>query len=153
MQSISCSTVLSTHTSSHATESTQELDEFCNHPDVVKLLNDVDEQLKKRDEQLVRLEDMPSFSLGLTQLWNSSPNEDFGIGGSSEGKHMQEGKDDEARNVNVDVRTNNPAPTDVAENVVSNENVDLQNAGDTTAGFTNDGIENTAEVTKYIEII
>ncbi|KAL6584323.1 hypothetical protein OROMI_003612 [Orobanche minor] len=152
MQSLSCSTVLSTHTSSHATESTQELDDFCNHPDVVKLLNDVDEQLKKRDEQLVRLEDMPSFRLGLTQMWNSSPNEDFGIGGSSKGKHMQEGKDDEARNVNVDVRTNTPAPTDVAENVVANENVDLQNVRDTIAGFSNDGEENTAEINKYIEI-
>ncbi|KAL6572518.1 hypothetical protein OROMI_013476 [Orobanche minor] len=152
MQSLSCSTVLSTHTGYHATESTQELDDFFNHPDVVKLLNDVDKQLKKRDEQLVRLEYMPSFSLGLTQMWNSSPNEDFGIGGSSKGKHMQEGKDDEARNVNVDVRTNTPAPTDVAENVVANENVDLQNVGDTIARFTNDGAENTAEITKYIEI-
>ncbi|KAL6549672.1 hypothetical protein OROHE_008403 [Orobanche hederae] len=147
MQSISCSTVLSTHTDSHATESTQELDDFCNHPDVVKLLNDVDEQLKKRDEQLVRLEEMSSFSLGLTQMWNSSPNEDFGIGGSSKGKHMQEGKDDEARNVIVDVRTNTPAPADVAENVVANENDDLRNAGDTTAGFTIDGAENTTEET------
>ncbi|KAL6572517.1 hypothetical protein OROMI_013475 [Orobanche minor] len=58
---------------------------------------------------------------------------------------MQEGKDDEARNVNVDVRTNTPAPADIAENVVANENVDLQNAGDTTARFTNDGTENTVE--------
>ncbi|KAL6581324.1 hypothetical protein OROMI_007247 [Orobanche minor] len=140
MQSISCSIVLSTHIGSHATESTQELDDFCNHPDVVKLLNAVDEQLKKRDEQLVRLEDMPSFSLGLTQMWDSPPNEDFGIGGSSKGKHMQEEKDDEARNVNVDVSTNTPAPTDVTENVFANEN-----AGDTTAGLTNDGTENTAE--------
>ncbi|KAL6555549.1 hypothetical protein OROHE_007221 [Orobanche hederae] len=32
---------------------------------------------------------MPSFSLGLTQMWNSSPNEDFGIGGSSKGKHRK----------------------------------------------------------------
>ncbi|KAL6530985.1 hypothetical protein OROHE_014467 [Orobanche hederae] len=43
MKSISCSIVLSTQTSSHATESTQEFNDFCNHPDVVKLLNDVDE--------------------------------------------------------------------------------------------------------------
>ncbi|KAL6555550.1 hypothetical protein OROHE_007222 [Orobanche hederae] len=50
-------------------------------------------------------------------------------------------------NVIVDVRTNTPAPADVAENVVANENVDLRNAGDTTAGFTNDGAENTAEET------
>ncbi|KAL6573151.1 hypothetical protein OROMI_012767 [Orobanche minor] len=103
-------------------------------------------QLGVLHEQLVRLEDMPSFSLGLTQMWNSSPNEDFGIGGSSKGKHMQEGKDDEARNVIVDVRTNTPALAVVAENVVANENVDLRNAGDTIAGFTNDGAENTAEI-------
>ncbi|KAL6520589.1 hypothetical protein OROMI_032149 [Orobanche minor] len=153
MQSISCSTVLSTHTGSHATESTKELDDFCNHPDVVKLLNDVDEQLKKRDEQLVRLEEMPSFSLGLTQMWNSSLNEDFGIGGSSKGKHMQEGKDDEARNVIVDVITNTPAPADVAENVVANENDDLRNAGDTTAGFTIDGAENTAELKRLGDVM
>ncbi|KAL6499266.1 hypothetical protein OROHE_026143 [Orobanche hederae] len=145
MKSISCSTVLSTQTGSHASESTQEFDDFCNHPHVVKLLNDVDEQLKKMDEQLVRLEEMPSFSLGLIQMWNSSPNEDFGIGGSSAGKNMQDGKDDGARNVIVDVRTNTPTPAVAAENVVANENVDLQNAGDMTTGFTNAGAENTAE--------
>ncbi|KAL6497609.1 hypothetical protein OROHE_027238 [Orobanche hederae] len=145
MKSISCSTVLSTQTGSHATESTQEFDDFCNHPDVVKLLNDVDEQLKKRDEQLVRLEEMPSFSLGLTQMWNSSPNKDFGIGGSSKGKNMQDGKDDGARNVIVDVRTNTPTTAVAAENVVDNENVDLRNVGDTTDGFKNAGAVKTAE--------
>ncbi|KAL6537782.1 hypothetical protein OROMI_025425 [Orobanche minor] len=147
MKSISCSTVLSTQTGSHASESTQEFDNFCNHPDVVKLLNDVGEQLKKRDEQLVRLEEMPYFSLGLIQMWNSSPNEDLGIGGSSAGKNMQDGKDDGARNVIVDVRTNTPTPAVAAENVVANENVDLQNARDTNVGFTNAGAENIAEET------
>ncbi|KAL6582812.1 hypothetical protein OROMI_004890 [Orobanche minor] len=79
MKPISCSTVLSTQTGSHATESTQEFNDFCNHRDVVKLLNDFGEELKKRDEQLVKLEEMPSFSLGLTQMWNSSAKEDFSI--------------------------------------------------------------------------
>ncbi|KAL6509657.1 hypothetical protein OROGR_022967 [Orobanche gracilis] len=88
---------------------------------------------------------MPSFSLGLTQLWNSSPNEDFGIGGSSAGKNMQDGKNDGAKNDIVDVRTNTPTLAVAAQNVVANENVDLQGAGDTTAGFTNAGAEKTAK--------
>ncbi|KAL6577126.1 hypothetical protein OROMI_011402 [Orobanche minor] len=141
MKSISCSTIFSTQTGSHATESTQEFDDFCNHPDVVKLLNDVDEQLKKREGKLVRLEEMPSFSLGLTQMWNSSPIDDYGIGGSSAAKNMQDGKDDGARNIILDVGINNNA-VDAAENVVANENIDLRDTGDATVGFMNAGAEN-----------
>ncbi|KAL6576790.1 hypothetical protein OROMI_011066 [Orobanche minor] len=145
MKSISCSTVLSTQTGSHASESTQGFDDFRDHPDFVKLLNDIDEQLKNRDERLVKLEEMSFFSLRLTQMWNSSLNEDFGIGGSAPGKNIQDGKDDGARNVIVDVRTNTPTPDVAVENVVANENIDLRNAEDTITGFTNVGAENTAE--------
>ncbi|KAL6582271.1 hypothetical protein OROMI_006285 [Orobanche minor] len=88
----------------------------------------------------------------LLQSWantnvESSPNEDFGIGGSSAGKNMQDGKDDGARNVIVDVRTNTPTHAVAAENVVANKNVDLRDASDTTAGFTNAGAEKTAKET------
>lgn len=102
MKSISCSTVISTQPGSCIPESTQDFDVFCNHPDVVKLLNDVDKELEKRDKQLVKLEEMPSFSLGLTQMWNSSLANEFGIGASPAAKNVQVSSLYNKEHVNID---------------------------------------------------
>ncbi|KAL6530696.1 hypothetical protein OROGR_014556 [Orobanche gracilis] len=56
------------------------------------------------------------------------------------------GKDDGARNVIVNVGINTHV-VDAAKNVVANENIDVRDAGDATAGFMITGAENTTKVT------
>lgn len=46
-------------------------DSFLNDEEVQKMLKDVDAEVAKRDECLSKLEEAPSFSFGLTQIWNN----------------------------------------------------------------------------------